>query len=349
MGYDKGMVRTRLLAGVVGILVLGGGVRAEGVRETGRGLGGGLDHSVLDRFLKEHVRAGGMVDYLAVRRPEVMAELDAYLDEMAKVDDLALPEDERLALYCNLYNAVMIKVVAERYRVGFMPSEDGFRIFKEPVVRLGVRDGDVGNEKGRLISLDDLEHDLIRKRTLDPRIHAGIVCGAMDCPELVPEAYTGARVREQLEARMRAWLNSPVHTPVDHGAGVVRPSGLFVTYAADFGGREKVEEYIRGYLPEAVRGYRIEFRRAYDWRANVAKPTEGGRRYVYVSGAVAFLYDKPETEGGVLVTRGGLGQVLRVVEERDGGFVVEHPRTVGATVWVRGAEVAAYPPAGWGG
>jgi hypothetical protein len=291
----------------------------------------------LDRFLKAHVKAGGLVDYLAVRRPEVMGELDAYLDAMAKVDDLALPEDERLALYCNLYNAVMIKVVAERYRAGFMPSENGFRIFKEPVVRLGVRDGAVGNEKGRVVSLDDLEHDLIRKRTLDPRIHAGVVCGAMDCPELVPEAYTGARVREQLEARMRGWLNSPVHTPVDREAKVVRPSGLFVTYAADFGGREKVEEYIRGYLPEEVRGYRIEFRTAYDWRANIAVPAE---KHVYVTVPSADLVARP---GGERVTRAGLGSVHRVVSEGEGEYVqIEHPRRTGTNPWVKVSEVREF-------
>jgi hypothetical protein len=291
-----------------------------------------MDHGVLDAFLKRHVKPGGLVDYLSVRRPEHLAELQKYLDAAEKVDDLALPPDERLALYCNLYNAVMIKVMAGRYRVGLLASEDNFRIFKEPVFKLG-------GEKPRWLSLYDLEHDLIRKQVPDPRIHAAIVCGAMDCPELIPEAYTASRVREQLQDRMTRWLNSPVHTPVDREAKVVRPSGLFLTYAVDFGGREKVEDYIRGFLPAEVRGFRIEFRKAYDWTPNMAAPGDG--RYVYVTAPVAKLFE----EGGELSTRVGLGAVLRVLDEVDGGWKVEHPRRAGVAVVIGAEDVAEYPPA----
>jgi len=303
-----------------------------------------IDHSALDAFLKVHVKPNGLVDYLAVRRPENLAQLNTYLDAMAKVDDLSLPRDERLALYCNLYNAVMIKIVAERYRLGFMPSENNFRIFKEPTVRLGGRDGNVGNELGRTISLDDLEHDLIRKRTLDPRIHAAVVCAAMDCPELIPEAYTPEKLDAQLQDRMTRWLTSPVHTPIDHAAKTVRPSGLFNTYNADFGGKDGAEQYIRKFLPPDTSTYKIEFRRAYDWTPNIAPPSPADR-YIYVSTPKANLFDKPD---GALVTRAGMGTVHKVLSDSGAYLQIEHPRLTTPPqppLFIPTSSTSLYPPA----
>lgn len=309
-----------------------------------------LDHSALDAFLKAHVKPNGLVDYLAVRRPENMAPLNAYLDAMSKVDDLSLPHDERLALYCNLYNAVMIKIVAERYRVGFMPSENNFRIFKEPTVRLGVRDGNVGNELGRTISLDDLEHDLIRKRTPDPRIHAAVVCAALDCPELIPEAYTSAQLNAQLQDRMTRWLTSPIHTPINPTTKTIHPSGLFLTYAADFGGKDALDPYIRKFLPPPHNSpetttYQIVFRSAYNWTPNLAPPAQP---HIYITTPSANLTDKPDSDPTAkLITRAGLGTVHKVLSETPTHLQIEHPRLTTPPqppLWLPKSATSPLPP-----
>lgn len=293
-----------------------------------------IDHSALDAFLKAHVKPGGLVDYLSVRRPDELAKLDAYLAEMAKVDDEKLSPDERLALYCNLYNAVMIRAVATRYRVGFRPSENAFRIFKEDLVRLN----------GKVVSLDHLEHTLMRKVHFadEPRLHAGIVCAAMSCPELIPEGYTGARVREQLEDRMRRWVNDPRLSPADPATKAVSVSRLFVTYGADFGpDRPAVEAYVRRYLRDEVKDYRIEFQTFYDWTPNIAPPPPppSAERYVWVTTVAADLFadrGKPRT------TVTGLGAIHRVVGEEGEWLRIENPNFNGPELWIRGSETKAY-------
>ena len=63
--------------------------------------------------------------------------------------------------------------------------------------------------KGRTISLDHLEHDILRPRYKDPRVHFAINCAAKSCPPLRPEPYTGDRLDQQLDDSTRSFINDP--------------------------------------------------------------------------------------------------------------------------------------------
>jgi len=218
---------------------------------------GRVDHARWDALLKQIVR-DERVDYLAVR-DEHRGELRAYLDAMARVNPRALPRDERLALYVNLYNAWMIELIAERYRPDLSPNDGKGKIWDEPRVRLG-------GERGT-VSLNTLEHELIRKQINDPRAHAALVCAAVSCPPLSRDAYTGHHVNEQLDAAMRRWLNDPRRNVIDRENRRLRLSKIFRWYAADFGGEERLAEYVSRYVEPDVRGYEVSFLQ-YDWRLN---------------------------------------------------------------------------------
>src|SRR5690606_22980200 len=110
------------------------------------------DHAALDRILRAHVKVG-LVDYQAIRDGE-RAALKAYLDALAELDPATLERDEQLAFYINLYNATMIQTVVERLGDDYSVSNEEFKVFKEPLVRVG----------GKTISLDTLEHEIIRKQ-----------------------------------------------------------------------------------------------------------------------------------------------------------------------------------------
>src|SRR5690554_486827 len=214
-----------------------------------------VDHSEWSGILERHVHDDG-VDYRAIGKQDAAA-LDAYLDRVARIDPAALERDERLALYLNLYNATMIDAVLDRYTDGYSVSNDNFAIFDLPLVRVG----------GRTITLHHLENEIIRPEFKDPRIHAALVCAARSCPPLRREAYTGQKLDQQLDDQMRKWLADPKLNQIPKGDGALRLSEIFKWYAEDFGGTEKIDDYIDAYHQADTAGRAVEFI-PYDWTLN---------------------------------------------------------------------------------
>ena len=157
-----------------------------------------FDHSAFDALLRQHV-VDGLVDYDAFREaPSFRVYLDAL--ERARPEALAAPE--RLAFWINVYNAYTIELInrhGERESIRNVDRTLGLALkgpWREELVRAG----------GARLHLDHVEHDIIRRQFAEPRIHFALVCAALGCPALRSEAYTGARLEEQLEQQARAFL-----------------------------------------------------------------------------------------------------------------------------------------------
>lgn len=230
---------------------------------SGAFAGASLDHSDLDTILKQCVR-DGRVDYLTIRKSH-WERLCGYLDRMGDVEHESLPSDERLALYCNLYNATMIRTIVERYHAGYSGAENNKQVFRDSLVRV----------KGRTITLSELEHKLIRAGFGEPRIHAALVCGGLGCPRHPAHAYTGPALQQQLEEDMRGWINDPQKNQVDPAAKKVLLSRLFKSYADDFGGVEAVVRFVDDHHPADFTQMKVEFDTNYDWSLNITPPAEG--------------------------------------------------------------------------
>ena len=218
--------------------------------------GASFDHAPLDRVLAGNVREG-RVDYRAIGATR-LSELDRYLDRLAAFDPTSLPRDERLAFAINLYNASMIRAVLDRMKDGWSPADSAFAVFHEPLVRTSA---------GRL-SLDSLEHGVIRRRFHEPRVHVALVCAARSCPPLVARAYRGAGLDRTLERNLAAFATDSTRNRVDEPTRTLWLSPLFKWYAEDFaplGGAA-------GVMSRAHRrdfsGWTVAWRN-YDWSLNV--------------------------------------------------------------------------------
>lgn len=211
--------------------------------------------AALDGLLSEVVK-DERVDYDLIKR-RYIGSLDAVLDLSEKVDPAQLNEKERLAFYINLYNATMIKAVLDRGGVAFKPSDSDFQVFKDKIVRL----------KSGKISLNELENDIIRKQFNDPRIHAALVCGAVSCPPLIGKAYTAETLDAQLDQNVKAWLGDPTRNVIDDASKTLKLSQIFDWYAPDFGGKERLANWISDKVGRDVSGYKVEFV-PYDWSLN---------------------------------------------------------------------------------
>lgn len=164
-----------------------------------------FDHSAYGELLGEHVDyEAARVDYDGLKRDE--ARLDAYLDQIAQADLSGLDEDARHALLINAYNAYTLKLIVEHY-----PGIDSIKDIDSPwkTSRWVVA--------GHTLSLDDIEHGLIRPIYRDSRIHFAVNCAAVGCPPLAAEPYEGASLEAQLDRATRRALHDERYARVTDG------------------------------------------------------------------------------------------------------------------------------------
>ncbi len=277
-----------------------------------------IDHVEFDQILRRHVR-GERVDYLTLRKTDWPA-LCAYLERIENAPLEKLPRSEQLAAYINLYNASMIRAVIERFREDYSPQRDDFAVFKAPLVRLAQRS----------LSLDELEHQLIRKRFREPRIHVALVCAAVSCPPLLPRAYRAADLEALLEENMRRFVRDAARNTLDASGRRVALSQIFEWYSDDFGGKPALLEYCSRFSAAPLRGYSLTFR-PYDWSLNAVSPSGG--RWVTISADSAALTAEPGA--GPAVANAERGEVFEVLEARGAALLLDRPLS-GSQAWVEG-------------
>ena len=232
-----------------------------------------FDWTAWTALLAEVVTADGKVDYasLAERRDR----LDAMVHALGAVGpDNAprrFPSDEhRLAYWLNAYNAFTLQAIMAEYPIASVWKTRDGQFFQRRRHLAG----------GRAVSLDDIEHEILRGEFAEPRIHFAINCGSNGCPALRPTAYVGDGLRETLRAATRQFLDSEWNCRIDHGARRIFISRLFKMYAADFAGAQgSTQDYRLGVLRfvaqhldldvESIADYEVVYN-VYDWGLNDA-------------------------------------------------------------------------------
>lgn len=279
-----------------------------------------FNHGALDRILRLNVR-NQRVDYLNIRRRH-WRELNDYLETLARADLERGSRNERLAALLNLYNASMIRAVIERLHADYAPSEEDFGVFAERVVR--TRNGTV--------SLNHLEHEIIRKRFKEPRVHVAVVCGAESCPPLLPRAYVAKGLDDLLEENMRAFVGDEKRNRIDVRNRRVHLSQIFRWYAQDFGGKDRLKSYLQRYAKQDLSGFEVSFLE-YSWKLNLARPTSG--EWIRTRDGNTLLYASSDGRRSETVEKKvRKGRVFEVVREEDGFIQVDDPLG-GSRPWVR--------------
>jgi hypothetical protein len=225
-------------------------------------------HALLDSVLKQQVK-DGRVDYAdLVTHPN---ELNRYLDEMGRVPRpvfKAWSEPEQIAFLINAYNAYTLRLILDHYPVKSI--KDIGSLLKgpwdQPVVRLF----------GETLTLNDLEHKILRVDYVEPRIHFALVCAAKGCPPLRAEAYVGARLEEQLADQARAFLGEATKNRIGTAERTVYLSPILKWYGRDFElTYGSVLAALKPYWPNEWRalsldGFKIRYT-DYDWSLNERK------------------------------------------------------------------------------
>ncbi|MGH8544062.1 MAG: DUF547 domain-containing protein, partial [Vicinamibacteria bacterium] len=231
-----------------------------------------FDHSAWDGILATYaIEKGRRFDYAGLKREE--KKLDDYLDAIAKVDlgNLAAPAIE--ALFINAYNAYTVRTVLDEV------SEDGAFAIESirDIENVFTRERHLVG--GFTLSLDNMEHNVLRPLFRDPRLHFAVNCASISCPPLPPDAFEGGTVEEQLEAATRNALGSSDFVSVEDEALLL--TRILDWYGTDFvnpeyrGSEKSLPAFVARYAAEdvarwiAARGDAVEVRfRDYDWRLN---------------------------------------------------------------------------------
>jgi len=186
-----------------------------------------ITHEKWSRLLKKHVDKKGLVDYKGMIADST--ELNAYLELLSAnhPNEKNWSKDERLAYWINAYNAFTVKLIIRNYPVESIKDiAGGIPFVNTPWDVKFIK------IEGEEYDLNKIEHGIIRKDFKEPRIHFALVCAAVSCPKLRNEAYTAARLDEQLEDETRYFFNNPEKNIISKNKITV--SKLLKWYWGDF-------------------------------------------------------------------------------------------------------------------
>lgn len=234
-----------------------------------------IDHSDWDKLLKAYVKPGAdglnRVDYAAFKA-RGQADLKNYISRMQTVDLKTLDRPEQFAFLANLYNAKTIDIVLDKYPVKSIKdiSLGGGLIAS---IKGGPWKAEVLNVGGTPLSLDDIEHGILRPAFTDPRVHYAVNCASVGCPNLQTEAFTGARLGDQLDTAARAYINHPRGVRITADGVVV--SSIYSWFKEDFGGTDAgvlkhLQRYASPELAAKLKTATALAGHSYDWSLNSA-------------------------------------------------------------------------------
>ena len=238
----------------------------------------------LNKYLVEDQKLKmNWVNYGAVT-VEDRQRLNAFIQRLSQVNLRVYNRKEQLTYWINLYNALVVRLVLSNYPVkSIMDIDGGFQLFgRGPWKKKIVKVDNVP------LSLDDIEHRIVRPIWRDARVHYALNCGSYSCPKLSKNAYSSKKLDQQLNQAAHDYINSPSGVRIVDNQAIL--SKIYEWYRVDFGGTVfdvlyHLKLYADKALKEAlekmsgIKGYE------YDWQLNDTrlKPImKNGKRIVAV-------------------------------------------------------------------
>jgi uncharacterized membrane protein YdjX (TVP38/TMEM64 family) len=254
-----------------------------------------FDHSTWGALLAEGTY-DGLVDYPFFQTH--LPDLDAYLERIASADLGELAPTELEALLINSYNALTIRTILDHPNVTSIRQIDGVW------TRISHLVG------GHELTLDNLEHNLLRPFFRDPRIHFAVNCASQSCAPLPRWAFDGGQLDAQLDERTRSFLGNEANVRIEDGALVL--SRYFDWYGEDFveeGWSPKaatIPEFVARYSRSEVAEFVAQSSGQppvrftdYDWSLNAHRPPDVSVGSGEVAGAASGVRSGDDASGKV--------------------------------------------------
>ncbi len=229
-----------------------------------------IDHSLWQGFLQRYLKLPedgiSRMKYAAVSQQD-RRSLSSYLDYLQQLPVRQMTRNQQLAYWINLYNAGTVKIILDHFPVDSILDID---------ISPGLFSNGPWGEKlfiidGQHLSLDDIEHRILRPLWRDPRIHYAVNCASQGCPNLQATPFTQANIEQRLELAAKTFINHP--RGVSFRRDSLIASSIYHWFEADFGGDEAgvithLKRYAAGPLLERLEQTRGIDDYTYDWRLN---------------------------------------------------------------------------------
>lgn len=186
-------------------------------------------------LLQEYVNAEGRVNYKGLKADRIaLDDFAASLATLPRSVYEGFSDKEKIAFWINAYNALTLHVVTDRYpiKAGWVGA---LRYPQNSIRQIdGVWDTLTFKVMDEALTLDRIEHNILRKQFSEPRIHLALVCASIGCPYLRQEPYDGEKLDHQLDDQARRFLSTERYFRIDRDRAVVYCSSIFKWYGEDF-------------------------------------------------------------------------------------------------------------------
>ena len=235
-------------------------------------------HAPWDVVLAEHLVESpdgiNRFDYAALRSDaEDRAALEGYIAALEAASPSQMEPDDAFAYWANLYNAVTVRLIVDE------APERSIRQIKPHPFAIGPWGVERVTVEGEALSLDDIEHDIMRPNFEAAMVHYAVNCASIGCPNLKPTAWRGATLAADLDAAARAYINHPRGvTQVENGIEISR---IYRWFREDFGDSEEgviahILAFAEPELAAHIRARRDIRGHQYDWDLNRVSGTPQG-------------------------------------------------------------------------
>jgi uncharacterized protein DUF547 len=196
-------------------------------------------------------------------------QLDDYLTLLQAVPVSSLNRDQQFAFWVNLYNAQTVRTVLDHMPVSSIQDIN----ISPGLFATGPWGADLMRVENQNLSLNDIEHRILRPIWQDPRIHYAVNCASIGCPDLQPRAFTADTLEQQLNGAAEAFVNSERAIQIDGDRLIL--SSLYDWFYEDFGGTDAslldhLKLYAAPTLKARLDGFSAISDDRYDWSLNAA-------------------------------------------------------------------------------
>jgi len=189
------------------------------------------NHNNWDELLKKHVTKEGKVNYKGIKSDVSFKE---YLKTLSNSSpNKSWSVNERLSFWINAYNAFTIELILKNY-----PTKS-IKNIKDPWDQKFIKIG------GKTMSLNTIEHEILRKKFNEPRIHFAIVCASESCPKLLNQAFLPVTLAKQLDSQARSFINDPTKNKISVNS--LELSLIFKWFKGDFTKKGSLNQFINKY------------------------------------------------------------------------------------------------------
>jgi len=229
--------------------------------------------ALLTRYVTKGPTGVNLVDY---GRWQSAASDRAALENFIKDEQTQRPStlerNQRFAYWANLYNAITVKVILDHYPVASIRDIKSEGVWLDPKAFTGPWVAKRVTVEGHELSLDDIEHKILRPIFKDPRVHYSVNCASLGCPNLRPKAWHAETLDADLDNAARDYVNNARAATVTPD-GSLKVSSIYSWFKADFGGTDAgviahLKQYAQLALAERLKTVSTIAADSYDWGIN---------------------------------------------------------------------------------